>query len=165
MTIEEQMDAAFRIRRAVCAISEKSPSHARSVIDQFLKFIAPSMARDGATEFPVTCRRCAPLAENAAYGAGRWPTLYFHIGNAILGLYDGVRGIHHPGIESRIALLESIAKLGMDSFRVRGDDREGYYLKEASSELPNIESVQGELHDAGGSTGVSVPGSPLLLRP
>lgn len=174
MTIKEQLEVSFRIRRAVCAISEKSPSYARSVIDQFLKFIAPSMASGNGVDFPFTCRRHTANPENAAHGTnGKWPTLYFHIGNAILGFYDGVKGIQCPGLEARITLLERIGRQGMDAFRVDGDDMNGYQLnliltiartEDQSHELSDSESVQGGVHDPGGSTGVRVPGSPLLLR-
>lgn len=173
MTTEQQLDVAFRIRRAVCNISEKSPSFARSVIDQFLKFIAPSMARGNGVDFPFTCRRHWANAEHAAHGTnGKWPTLYFHIGNAILGFYDGVRGIECPNLIERLNLLDAIARFDLEAFVAVGTDAEGYRLinrgciltTEDLHAVPTTEQGQGELHDPGRDAGVSVPGSPLLLR-
>lgn len=128
-TLAQAFDAAFRLRRAVVQISERQPSHARSVIDQFLKFIAPSMASNGGADFPITCRRTPLDPERSSMDTpGKFPLLYFHIGNAVLGFYDCLAGKPTAVFESRLALLQSIAAYELEDFVPYGDNGAGYRL-------------------------------------
>jgi len=127
--LKAAFDAAFRLRRTVVQISERQPSHARSVIDQYLKFIAPSLAGNYGSDFPITCRRAATNNERCRVEMpGKYPLLYFHISNAILGYYDGVTGKSPDAFESRLKLLTSIARLGIDEYVVDGDTLRGFVL-------------------------------------
>lgn len=166
-----QIDAAFRIRRAICAISEKQPTYARCVIDQFLRHIAPSMT---GSDLPVTCRRFAPGSERAMHGGGKYPTLYFHIGSAVMGFYETTTGRECPTLEDRIALLENVAKYGLDQFTVDGDDMTGYTLvmrplPQLQSEIvpdaiPDTASSTIGLYESGGRTRLRRPEG-LVIRP
>jgi hypothetical protein len=129
--LKAAFDAAFRLRRIVVSISERQPSHARSVIDQYLKFIAPSLAGSYGSDFPITCRRAATNPERSRVdtgGPGKWPLLYFHISNTILGYYDGLLGKPPEVFESRLKLLNGIAKFGLDDYVIDGDTLRGFVL-------------------------------------
>lgn len=138
--VQTKLDAAFRIRRAICIISEKRPSQERAVIDQFLQHIAPSMAHAYGCNFPRTCRRHALNAERMREGLGKAPTLYFHIGNAILAFYDYLNLLTKAStppakleaalatIERRVFIVECVAKYGLDSFYCDGSDSSGFAL-------------------------------------
>jgi hypothetical protein len=122
-----------RIRDTICAISEKQlVPGGRAVVDNYLKYLSRSLAYQYGSEFPVTCRRHAKDHERAAYGNGKLSVLYFHIGNAILGLYDGwklpLTATWPAYIEKRIRLLELIRDLHLDKFTVDGDVSEGFAL-------------------------------------
>jgi len=170
----EQIDVAFRIRRAICAISEKQPTYARCVIDQFLRHIAPSMATYRGADFPVTCRRFAGNPERAAHGVTRYTALYFHVGSAILGLYEVIDGRECPTLEDRITLLENVAKYGLDQFTVDGDDMTGYTLvmrplpqlqpETGPDALPDTASSTIGLYESGGRTRLRRPEG-LVIRP
>lgn len=138
--VQAKIDAAFRMRRAICLISEKRPSQERAVIDQFLMHIAPSMAPAYGGNFPRTCRRHPLDQDRMKEGLGKAPTLYFHIGNAILGFYDYLNLLTKAAtkphdleraletIERRVFILESVARYGLDYFYVDGSDSTGYAL-------------------------------------
>lgn len=170
----EQIDAAFRIRRAICAISERQPTYARCVVDQFLRHIAPSMATYRGVDFPATCRRFPGNSERSALSGNKYTALYFHIGNAILGLYEIVEGRECPTLEDRITLLETIARFGLEQFPVDGDDMTGYtlfrrILVEPQPELdpdaiPDTASSTIGLYESGGRTRLRRPEG-LVIRP
>lgn len=160
--IKNQVDAAFRIRRAVCIISEKRPSIERSTIDQFLRFISPSMVSANGVGFPRTCRRHPLNDERTREGGSRALVLYFHIGNAILGFYEYLKIEANVArvepevldaqlsealdkLNARIDLLEGIARLGLDASNVIGDAMSGYTLSLPQSaetdDVPTVESL------------------------
>lgn len=142
-TLENAIDDAFKLRRCIVQISEKSPSHARSVIDQFLRFIAPSMAKTGGADFPVTCRRHPRDAARCGSTVnGKYPTLYFHVGNAVLGFYHALATGESEFLHRRLKLLETIAVLGFDEFFVVGDESIGYTLMERSEALRGISNKE-----------------------
>ena len=140
-SLADAVDDAFRLRRALVQISEKSPSHVRSVVDQFMRHIAPSMARYGGADFPFTCRHHPLNAERYGGGVGgKLPTMYFHIGNTIMGFYSALITGDPTALHARLILLESIARDGIESFDVEGDEGIGYGLSK-SAKVPVIEPI------------------------
>jgi len=159
-----QMDFAFRIRRAICVISEKQPTYARCVIDQYLQHIAPSMALARGADFPVSYRPHVNV-ERAASHTGKYPALYFHIGSAIKGFYEVAYGRECPALEARVALLESIAQYGMDIHTVEGDDMTGYALTSRIPPAPQPEFEYDAIPDTASSTiGLHESGGRTRLR-
>lgn len=127
-SVKNQLDTAFRIRRAICQISESQPSFARCVIDQFLPSISPAQVRSQGISFPQTCRRHRGNPERSSVASGVYPMLYFHIGNAILAYYEATIHGECAEMEGRVELLENIARHGLSNYRVEGDDMTGYAL-------------------------------------
>lgn len=138
------MDDAFKLRRCIVQISERSPSHARSVIDQFLRFITPSMAKTGGADFPVTCRthRLNSERTGGTNGQGKYPTLYFHIGNAVLGFYRALATGEAEILHLRMNLLDGIAIFGLDQFYVDGDEGTGYTLAKVEHGVSRTEQTE-----------------------
>ena len=123
---ETKIDPAFALRRAIVALSDTLPSHATCVVDQFIRFVTPAMTRDRGVGFPHTCRQHR-LDPERCTGTGKYPLLYFHVGNAVLAYYDTLAG-EAPVFNTRLALLEEIAVLGMESFTIHGNERIGFTL-------------------------------------
>ena len=141
--LENAMEDAFKLRRVIVQISEKSPSHARSVIDQFLRFIAPSMARTAGADFPVTCRRNSRDAERTTgtNGQGKYPLLSYISTSGmqtLLGFYAALATGDPEALHQRLNLLEGIAILGLDNFVVVGDEVSGYTLMEKTEALNGV---------------------------
>lgn len=126
-TTKEHLDTAFKLKRAIVAISDRLPSHAKCVVDQFLRHVSPSFVRAYGVDFPHTCRQHNRNPERCRDGSGKYPLLYFHVGNAILAYYDSVQG-KQSLVANRIILLEEIAIRGLDAFAVIGNDVDGYLL-------------------------------------
>jgi hypothetical protein len=131
MKTKEQLDYAFKLRRAIVAISERQPSHAKCIIDQFLRLISPQFARGYGVDFPHTCRRACHSDEKSRE-SGKHPLLYFHVGNAVLAYYDMIldrkdKPFEPAVLDARIKLLEEIAIRGFDNFVPWGGP-DGYSL-------------------------------------
>lgn len=138
---EVKLDLAFRLRRALCAISEKRPSIERARLDGFLRFIStsPSILRAKGVDFPVTCRR-HPNSPERTTESSKATILYFHVGNAILGFYDYIAATKNPDLSpsqveefeviatARVQQLEYIARAGLDQCEINGDDLTGRKL-------------------------------------
>lgn len=125
---------AVLIRDAIVRISEVAPSSARSMIEQYLRLIAPSLAHGGTTSLPFTVltkigneERYSPREEQPM----KYTVLCFHIGSAILAYYQSVRErTVLPILERRTDFLGRVAKLGMERMTVGGSNQTGYYLSE-----------------------------------
>lgn len=131
-TTKEQLDYAFKLRRAIVAISERQPSHAKCIVDQFLRLISPGFARGYGVDFPHTCRR-AYNSDEKSRDSGKYPLLYFHVGNAVLSYYDMIldrkdKPFEPAVLDARIKLLEDIAIRGFDNFVPWGDTMGGWHL-------------------------------------
>lgn len=133
---QNPFDNAFKLRRAIVAISERQGSQLRSTLDQFIRHVSPGMVGSHA-DFPVTIRRHPVDRERCTQWLSRDEMLCFHVGNAVLGYYDTLRLSNSPilvssasAFSTRLALLESIAVLGLSEFVVVGSDMAGYTLRE-----------------------------------
>jgi hypothetical protein len=138
---EIKLDLAFRLRRALCAISEKRPSVERARLDSFLRFIStsPSILRAKGVDFPYTIRR-HPNSPERTMESSKATILYFHVGNAILAFYDYINATKNIDLSpaqveefevnagARVQLLECIARIGLDQCRISGDDLIGRSL-------------------------------------
>lgn len=172
MAKEGTIDLAFRLRRALCSISEKRPSYERAILDQFLRYISPSQARSYGSDFPHTTRR-HPRNPERCVERGVSTLLYFHTGNAILGFYDYIaaeaakpyvvakEGSAYIVALERINRLEAVAKLGVGAFYPEGNDMEGHELLplppntlEKCYAILNVQPPPERLADNGGSTGI-----------
>lgn len=129
MSNDNPFDNAFKLRRAIVAISERQGSQLRSTLDQFIRHVSPGMLNSHA-DFPVTVRQHPVDRERAGSWMSRDQMLCFHIGNAVLGYYDTMRKGAPDTFGERLALLEQIAALGLDEFVVVGTDSVGYTLRD-----------------------------------
>ena len=127
MNAKQHLDTAFKLKRAIVAISDRLPSHGKCIVDQFLRFVSPTFVRGYGVEFPHTCRQHPRNAERCRDGSGKYPLLYFHVGNAILAYYDMLQD-KESLVLNRITLLEEIAVRGLDAFAIIGNDVDGYLL-------------------------------------
>jgi hypothetical protein len=124
------LDDAFKLRRAICAVADGLQSQYKCMVDQFLRFVSPSMVREYGSNFPYTCRTHNLNAERCSH-SGLYPLLYFHIGNAIKAYYDGFHGqtyIQADSFPDRLRLLEEVAIQGLYAFTFDGSDSLGYSL-------------------------------------
>lgn len=128
MSVEKHLDIAFRLKRAICAVSDTLPTHSKCIVDQFLRHVSPTFARSYGSEFPHTCRVHPKDAERCRDGSGNYPLLYFHVGNAVLAYYDTILGRVQPKMDDRIQLLEDIAVRGFHNFVRHGSDVDGFRL-------------------------------------
>jgi hypothetical protein len=120
-----------RLRTALADIELKQPSAARAILSSYYRFIttAPSMTVQADAHFPRTVRQHPADPERCTEGEGnKYILLYFHVGNALLALYDSVVPPVAQVLETRIALLEEIAANGLERYLISGDDRRGYCL-------------------------------------
>jgi hypothetical protein len=119
-----------RLRAAISAISMKSPSWIRAVLDSYLPCTPPSRAYQGASILPKTVHSNFAHPNRSSCDETHESLLYFHVGDAILAYHAAVRDSFLNLPTQEIALLERIASQGLDKFKVWGTMLGGFYLKE-----------------------------------
>jgi hypothetical protein len=165
---QNPFDNAFQLRRAIVAISERQGSQLRSTLDQFIRHVAPGMVNSH-SDFPITVRRHNLDRERADRWLTRDEMLCFHVGNAVLAYYDTCRfppctHVMTAVFDARLALLESIAVLGLDEFVVVGTDSVGYTLKEKGEVRAELANKAAEEKTRWGREDQTPPPTPKVVK-
>lgn len=138
---ENPFDNAFKLRRALVAISERQGSQLRSTLDQFLRHVSPGMVNSHA-DFPVTVRRHPVDKSRCVSWLSRDQMLCFQVGSAVLRYYDTVTmpksAAANQDFMVTLSLLEEIGTLGLDEFIVVGTDSIGYTLRNKADERRDL---------------------------
>jgi hypothetical protein len=118
-----------RLRAAVVTISGKSPTTARTVLDRYYRYMAPTAAAGAdAHSFPTPVRRHAHNPEAGTIG-GKFNLVCFYVGNALLAYYDSVRAkAVTPEFARRVLMVEMIAKHELINFKIVGTPQDGLTL-------------------------------------
>jgi hypothetical protein len=121
------------LTRSIVGISSKvRDSGLRSLIDRYLRLVAPTFAKSADSNFPRSVNQ-HPRDPNKSQVGGLGNLLVFHIGNAILAYYAAVRGENAEHLYARLEHLKEIADVGPMSFVSYGDDANGYMLLTADA--------------------------------
>lgn len=133
LKVQRLNEYANRIREAIAKIDLVSHTATRAILCGYYQQLNYKLARFGQQNFPKTVRRHASSDERSTE-FGKPTLLFFHVGNAILGMYAYALGhADTKGVlESRIKLLEGIAEEGISAFAIVGDDNVGFTLERGS---------------------------------
>lgn len=154
--VRRATDYANRLRLAVGKISEVSDSSVRAVLDLYFPLINPRRVRQGQQFFPRAVHRHARNDERSAGDGGKINLLFFHVGNAILGIYESVLAAGTPmfdvectALGDKVRLIEHIAMYGLAVMFYVGDDSRGFALQvdKPASDVPKPNLAP----DAGGN--------------
>lgn len=125
-----------RLIRAIFAISEKSHTATRSILDGYGRHVNPSAAPQGLSMLPHNPR---PHPRNAERTSNTTPpaVMLSLVGIAVAGYYDAVlhddaeqRESYVKTLDGRITFLEQVAK--WRKWRVVGGDAVGYTIEEVA---------------------------------
>lgn len=139
-----------RLRAALASLEGNPRTHtsARAILSGYYRFINPKMNK---VDFPRSLRPHPGNAEHGTEGGSKYLVLYFHVGNAIEGMYaayklDLERAELHPDnaqgraaqlpgveeavaiLEQRVQLLERLATTTLDKWFLMGDDARGFHM-------------------------------------
>lgn len=123
-------DIEGRIFRAIIRLAEGQSSRVRSLLDRYIPVAGASMAKFGEDRLPRSVRVHPQHRGRCCDGADKVNLLLFHIGLAVLDLYELVGGNKTETLYPNLSRLERISK-DPDSCRIYGDDPGGYMLATA----------------------------------
>lgn len=116
-----------RLVKATFAISEQVNTALRNLIDQYPKHMNMTMRHNADSEFPISVK-VQPFQSERTMHTNKGSVLMFHIGNAILAMYEAGLAEKLPAYVKRVEFLEHVAAKGYVNFYVAGSAREGHYL-------------------------------------
>jgi hypothetical protein len=124
-------ELADRLRAAIFKLSNHPKSDMAALLQRYMGFLAPSMAKYGTERFPRTYRPHAVNYDRSTESS-KSALLIFHVADAIGAYFAAVRskgGADQMALlEPRVALIEDIAKRNINGYQAHGSPMLGFCL-------------------------------------
>lgn len=124
-------ELADRLRAAIFKLSNHPKSDMAALLQRYMGFLSPFMAKYGTERFPRTYRP-HPIYPDRCTESSKAALLIFHVADAIGAYFAAVRskgGADQMALlEPRVALIEDIGKRNINGYQVHGFPSIGYCL-------------------------------------